>query len=414
MINLKPFSIISKIKNNTNIFPRAEIKNIRLFYVLTIFNNTWFIAGNWIFFWTRFMSYRQLGWVDGTAFAFGLLMEIPSGAISDLIGKRKTIIAAMFFLSSSVISLSLTSSLGMLWVSWMFTQLGWALYSGAAEALAYDTLVEYNQEKSYEKVISFSSSAASVTSILGTLAGGLLYAIHFRLSHLAWGIFYLFGFIVSLKLREPKIDTEKFSFSGYAKQISDGIRQLIKPAIRPFLIIILMLMGSEYLYNWGLVKPATATHFGFGDQQLAIILAVFGIINAILAQLIPFFRKKISDKKGLYFLAIVMGAGYILTYFDLGYLGVLPMFIIAASGYLAYPWISIVVNREIPSKFRATTLSTVALITRIPYVVLAIIAGSMLEQGRINVFNFILGAAIILSILVSSAEYAKQKLTNKR
>lgn len=175
-----------------------------------------------------------------------------------------------------------------------------------------------------------------------------------------------------------------------------------------------MLMGSEYLYNWGLVKPATATYFGFGDKQLAIILAVFGIINAILAQLIPFFRKKISDKKGLYFLAIVMGAGYILTYFDLGYLGVLPMFIIAASGYLSYPWISIVVNREIPSKYRATTLSTVALITRIPYVLLAIIAGSMLEQGRINVFNFILGCAIILSILISSAEYAKQKLTNHK
>ena len=101
------------------------------------------------------------------------------------------------------------------------------------------------------------------------------------------------------------------------------------------------------------------------------------------------------------FLSFVMGAGFLLAFFDLKYFGLIPMFLIAASGCLAYPWVSVVVNKEIPSQYRATTLSAVAFLTKIPYAALAIIAGKMAGMGSLNVFNLCVGAAVMIGTLIS-------------
>ena len=74
---------------------RSEKRNIYLFYLLSATMNFWFIASNWIYFWTKYMTFGQLGWVDAAGFGFAILLEIPSGAIADLFGKRKTILFGM-------------------------------------------------------------------------------------------------------------------------------------------------------------------------------------------------------------------------------------------------------------------------------------------------------------------------------
>lgn len=175
-------------------FPESQFLNIRLFYVLTALNNVWFVAGNWIFFWTRFMTFGQLGLVDATAFTFGLLMEIPSGAVSDLIGKKATILFSMFLATVGIFGFATTTTLTQLWISFFIMQLGTAFYSGAAEALAYDTLVEKKREHRFDQVMATNGSVALVTLVTTTLAGGLMYALVCSLfpinpSRMGWHIF---------------------------------------------------------------------------------------------------------------------------------------------------------------------------------------------------------------------------------
>ena len=118
--------------------PLIENRN----YLLAVANGTSFIVGNWIFFWTRFMTYGELGVVDGVAFAFGLILGVPTGAVADIIGKKKTVVAAMFLAFFGILCLSLSSSMVPIFLFFLLWQMGMALYSGAAEALAYDTLVD--------------------------------------------------------------------------------------------------------------------------------------------------------------------------------------------------------------------------------------------------------------------------------
>ena len=114
----------------------------------------------------------------------------------------------------------------------------------------------------------------------------------------------------------------------------------------------------------------------------------------LLANYIPYLRQRISDKRGLALLVAIMAAGYLLAALPLGYWGIITIFMLFFAGTLAFPWASIVVNKEISAKYRATTLSTLALITKIPYVLLAVLAGNLVEKNQLHIF--MIGTGIVL------------------
>ncbi len=346
------------------------------------------------------MTYGQLGWVDGIAFAFALVLDVPTGAIADIFGKKKTITAALFASFAGSMMIATGSTLPVIFIGWMITNLGFALYSGAAEALAYDTLVDLKQEDRYEKVISKASSIDLYVEAATVFIGGLLYGLNFRLPHILWSLAYFVGFVVSFWLIEPHIDTIKFSFKNYFKQLGVGVQELLKPNLRRYFIYFFILLGIYYMYSWGFIRPAIADSFGFKAQAQGIILPILTLSSAFLMRYIPFLKKKISDFTGLLIMAIIMAISFYLASFPVGYWGFLIMVFIAFSGKLAYPWISIIVNKEIPSANRATTLSTISLITKIPYVLVAVIAGKAVQEGQLKTFNSYVGLLILAGIII--------------
>jgi MFS family permease len=390
----------TKFKKN-NFFPKSKIKNIKLFYILSALNNVWFIEGNWFFFWLRFMTAGQLGLLDASVFAYGLVAEIPSGAVADLLGKRKTLIGAMMMTGVGTMFMSFAQGFWHLAIGFTIAQTGWALYSGAAEAFAYDSLVDFDEEESYDEVISASSSINRIVTVITILLGGLLYPWNFRSTHFVWSICCFIAIFVAWKLTEPKSDTEKFSFQNYLNQLKEGTLALFNKKLKFFIVIIIALLGGDFMFNWGMVKPAVGEMFGFMAQSQSLLFATFTAISAIFVKFIPQMRKKFSDKQGLFILTGLMGFSYLLAGFPLKLFGMIPMLLIAMLGTLAHPWMSIVVNKEIASKYRATALSTVALLAKIPYVALAILAGKMIDKGQLNIFLLGVGLAILLSVVLT-------------
>ncbi len=393
-----------------NFFPQANIKNIKLFYILSALNNVWFIEGNWFFFWLRFMTSGRLGLLDASVFAYGLIAEIPSGAIADLLGKRKSLIVAMIMTGIGTMLMALTQGFWHLAIGFVIAQTGWALYSGAAEALAYDSLVDKNKESSYDEVISASSSINRVVTVITILLGGLLYSWHFRSTHFAWSLSCFAALFIAWQLKEPKSDTEHFSFSNYVNQLTDGTKAIFSKKLRFFIFIIIALLGGDFMFNWGMVKPAAGEMFGFFAQSQAILFAGFTFIGAILVKFMPHVRKILTDKQGLFVLTGIMGLSYLFSGLPLGYFGMIPMLFISLSGTFAHPWMSIVVNKEIASKHRATALSTVALLAKTPYVVLAIVAGKMIEKNQLHLFMTSVGLVILSSVILS---FLLKKLVHK-
>ena len=222
-------------------------------------------------------------------------------------------------------------------------------------------------------------------------------------------IIFFLGIIASYFFIEPKFDTEKFSFKKYFNQLLAGVRELTQTELKKYIGFFFVLVGVYYLYSWGFVRPAIATSFGFLSREQAIILPALTIMGAFLVRLIPKFKNYVSDVTGLIILSIFMSIGFLLSTFNLGWYGLIPMILIAIAGHLATPWISIIVNKKIESKDRATTLSTIALLTKLPYVLIVITVGKMVEAGTLATFNLYTGITVISVALFSLLLFWKGK-----
>lgn len=394
--------------------PQWKNKNIRTFYILTVFNNCCFIAGNWIFFWTMFMSYEQLGMVDSIAIAFGMFMEIPTGALADLLGKKKTIISAFVFSTVGIFIMSAGISLTNILIGFLFAQLGWAIYSGSAEALAYDTLVDNKKEKEFDNVISFTNSVAIITAALSTLAGILFFKVAPNFPHVVWGFCNLAALVISLQLKEPKLDTEKFTWKTYLRQLSNGVRHMFSRKLLVYSVFFFLIVGVVLMYDWGLIKPAIAVQNGLMSDGQGIVFAVAGILSGLSALAVPFLKKKLSDFKGLLLLGLILVLVWVAFGFKLNFWVSIPMFTISIIGGIAYPWISASINKRIPSKDRATSISTIALVGKLPYVLVALIAGKMIENNELSLFCFGLAVIIFAGLVVNLFlnTFIQEKQTN--
>ena len=362
--------------------------NILLFYILTSGTNFWFVGSNWIYFWTKYISYGFLGWVDGLAFAFSLFLEVPSGAIADIIGKKFTLLIAMFcgFIGTLLIATTTTSL--QLTVGWFITQIAYSFYSGSAEALAYDSLPTINKEIIWEKVVTTAYTIESFSTALSTLIGGFLYYYWFRLPQFFWSFGFLIATIAAIFIVEPKKDSYKFSLNQYFTQIKEGTANLFKKEIKIYTFFIFSILGTYFLYSFGFIRPAIATSFGFYAREQSIIFSSLTFMGVLVVKMIPFIRSKLGDFYGLAVLSLLMSSGFFIASANVGTYGIFSILVIAISAKLATPWVSIIINKHINPNNRATTLSALTFIQKLPYVLIAVIAGNLIEKGMLTSFNF--------------------------
>jgi len=380
---------------------KGKERNVMLFYILTASTNLWFAASNWLYVWRRFMSFGELGWVDGIGFGFSVLLEVPSGALADILGKRITLIMSNIAATCGILLIALGNTFWEIFIGNLIVQFGWALYSGASEAMAYDSLIDLRKEHLFSQVLAKSNLVMSYAAAFGYYVGGFLYDIHWRMPHIVWGLSYVPAIIASFLIIEPISDTEKFTMQGYWNKIVLGTKELFIPKLRKYLIIIFILLGVYFLYTWGFIRPAIATSFGFYSKEQSIILPVLTLACAYLIQFLPAIKRRLSTSAGLTILSTMLAFGFLLSALPIGYWGIVPMFLIALAGKFSGPWISILINEEISSAYRATTLSTVALFSKIPYVVGAVVIGSAFEDGYLMQFCLGMGLTILVVTAIS-------------
>ena len=356
------------------------------------------------------MSFGQMGWVDAIGFGVSLLLVIPTGAFADIFGKRLTLILSNLFAMIGILVIAFSNSFTGIFVGNIITQIGWAMYSGAADALAYDSLLSVHEESLFSIVLAKANQYMSYAAAFGYFVGGILYALYWRLPHIVWGLSYIPGIIVAFLLVEPKIaEKEHFSVKAYINKIHLGIKELLLPQLRKYILLILILLGVYFLYTWGFVRPAIATSFGFYSQEQSIILPILTLSAAFLLQYLPFIQRKISGFMGLSILAFIMAFGFFISAFHVGYWGIIPMILIVIAGRFGGPWVSLIINNEISSSYRATTLSTVSLLSKVPYVVVAVLIGSALEKNMLSQFCFVLAGIILFATLLSGGLYIQSK-----
>jgi len=156
------------------------------------------------------------------SFALGLMVfsvvslssaiaEVPTGVISDFIGRKKTIIVGALFSTLSLFVYALSGSFLMLAIGSIFGGIGRSFFSGNNDALLYDSLLEEGQEKKYGDLVGKVSSMFQVGLGISALIGGFIADI--SLAYVMWAsiIPQVITIFIGLFIIEPKNHNEKMS-----------------------------------------------------------------------------------------------------------------------------------------------------------------------------------------------------------
>ena len=375
--------------------------NARIYLIFGFLQSLWFIEAVWYFYWAKFLTYSQIGVVFSFLVILGLLAEIPTGYLADKYGRKKSVVGGTSLLFIGSILMTSAQNALMLIIGVSIMSIGRAFISGALEAIVYDDLKRGGEQDMWDYLCSTKLQISLLAYIIAVPIGGFLYTVNFRLPNLLEALSMLVSIFVAMKLMDVNVTTKSLESTFKLKEILIGFRELWSIKLRPYIIPSFMIISVFELYDWGLSKPAMATTFGLDTRGQAVIYTILAVANILTIGMLSRMRRSWGDYWGLRLLNFFSGLAFMISSYSIGYLGIGILWILEFSGNLGGPWTSSVINEHTRSTYRATTLSTLAFMTRIPHLFVNIIAGLALDGDGIGVFHWWLGIIIIFLVGVT-------------
>lgn len=379
--------------------------NIRVSYVLAFLSELYFPISVWLFFYLRYLDFKQVAVITAVQVIAQNLFEIPTGAFADTVG-RKTAVFLSFLLYGAVeLFIGFTSVFWAFVILELFRGLSASLYSGSLEALAYDTLKEEGKESEFDHVIANTETYAWIGLFLAAVTGGFLYFYNFRAPFLLQGLVYIIGALIALRLREPRVDTMKYSFRGFFRQNVAGFREIFATRRVAQISVVFIILGAGYFFASNLLGISQAREYGMDPRGVGFLFGTGYILSAIASQGFPKLKAWLGARKLLMLTAAILLTSFLFA----RYVGIITgsVLIIAriASSTTFRNSRSSILNRFIESKNRATAISTIVLLSQLPFALFAFFAGSYMDSHSPNSFALVLGIFLVILLLLQQAVF---------
>ncbi|MEM9446695.1 MAG: MFS transporter [Verrucomicrobiota bacterium] len=330
--------------------------------------------------------------------------EVPSGALADLIGrKRLLVMASMLMVVEMVLLIVLplgnnTLVFAVILLNRVLSGIAEALASGADEALAYDSFTEAEREKRWPEVLAKLTRWQSIGFFFAMMFGALLYDAGWMNKLLSWSGFSctsedalrfpiyatlvtaILAFISTISMKELSslCPSQRASVREAYQQIWNAAGWAFKMPIVVVIILFALLhdsiarlfytLGSQY---YRLIEYPEAVFGVIGS-----CIAVLGIITASLGK---WLIGRFSLKWNMLVVTLAMLFGFLGLSFAIPYWGILFMIPLAIGFSLVSFFVSHYLNKEVDSKHRATVLSFKGLALNLGFGVLSLVYMILLE-----------------------------------
>lgn len=385
--------------------------NLRVAYFFSFVSQMFFPIAIWLFFYTKFLSFKEIALISAFGYIASILLEIPTGAFADIVGRRKAIVLSYFIFSATMLGIAFSTSFAMFLFFVILGTLGDALYSGSLEALVYDSLKDSGEESQFTHVTTRMETLTWLGLFVGSILGGFMYQYWFRLPYITQAIVTFIAGISALKLVEPHIDSKKYKLSDFLAQNTLGLRELFGNLRTSQLTIIFIIIGSGYVIAASILGISQAKEYGIEPQMVGILFAGGYIIAALSSHFYPQLKQKVGGKT-----LLIIATGILVSSFIFAkYVGVIfgAFFILMriATSTTFRNTRSILFNEFFSSKNRATALSTLTLLTNLPYAILAYLIGDYIDKTSPNTFSLVLGIGIVVLLVGQQAIFSLVRKT---
>lgn len=386
-------------------------KNIRFFIITSIFQWFYVPIGVWVLIWRSNLSWGQIGLVTSIGLLVSLLLELPSGALADLWGRKNTVLFGRIIGVVGFLTLAFANNFWMFAIGNSLYLANWAFESGALSALLFDSMKENGRsEEEYQKVESDAFFWCTIGMAIASGLGGYLYTIHKQLPYLLTSLVALGAFFSALGLEEPKIDSIKVSLRIYVRQNWEGFLHIFRNSkIRAISIFSILIDFVAYTGLWYLYEPRLA-EAGFPATWLGFLVSGTYLIRAFGTRLIPL-ALRLGDAKIPIVLTLFQAIGSFFSFFENGFGAIGSVYLRKMSDGFRKPILSRLQNVELESKYRATSLSAISLLSNILISAAGPFIGYLIEHGKVSTtlgYFSIVGMVIVLpSAIHLSMQIAK-------
>ena len=135
------------------------------------------------------------------------VLEVPTGLASDLLGRRKTMVAGALISFVALFLYATGLNIWVLFVGAFCEGLGRSLFSGTDRALLYETLREQEQSRQFETIFGKLSSVEQISLGVSAVIGGLLALISLHIVMWVAATAALASFICSLYFVDVEQET---------------------------------------------------------------------------------------------------------------------------------------------------------------------------------------------------------------
>lgn len=378
-------------------------RNIKLDYLNTFLTNLNMQSFVWVLYLTYcHMSLMQIGILEGIYHATGILFEIPSGALADLVGRKRSMILSRICVTVSCIIMMFSRSFWLFAVSFVLQALGNNLNSGSEEALVYDSMKCLSEENMYRKVNGRINMLIEISQAIATVAGGILAEYSYFWCYAACVVISLLAVLPVLFMIEPPVAAN----SG-KKEPLDGFRTVIRHFEVSFEILAGDLRILKIITYFSIVFASYTllffysqqyySDFGYSKIEISVIFLLAGIFSCFGALLSNRLYCRLGEK-----ISVISSLSIAMTLICFGFrkpaISIVAFVIAGFFNSVLYPVESEALNALIPSEQRATLISVNSMFFSVMMIVMFPIAGALADQWGLPCIIRMLGILLLLFV----------------
>lgn len=332
--------------------------NIKRNYTFSLIQNIDLTRGIWMLYLaSKGMTLTQLGLLETIFHITSFLMEVPTGAVADIYGRRISRILGRLFSVISVVILLFSDSFVWFAGSFIITALSYNLESGAGDALIYDSMKELGVDNDYMRVSGNKEMIYQIAAIISFLAGGYLATRSYDMAFVITVAVGILTFGYAFLFVEPTIGKKVFEGRirhQFIDQLKESIRILRGQKRLGFLILfsqfIMSFVTTVFFYLQNYMKGD-----GYSETAIGALYAVTALGGAILAPQVYKIEAIIKERGILLYMPIITTLSlYGIAFSKWHFLFFIPMSLAEGLIFIA---LGDYINKVIPSEHRATILS---------------------------------------------------------
>jgi len=347
----------------------------------------------------------------GVFYLSTLVLEIPTGVIADLLGKKKTLLLSRFMYIIEITMIAFWNGFWIFLIAKMISGAGVSLGSGTSSAMTYDSLKKLKREDEHKKISGEITSLSNLSMAFVFIIGAFLFEINNKLPAIASLPIITIGFLISFLYTEPFPNKHKLTLKNSWNHLVKGLKEFIAKKYLVYLALFSLASASAIAIMLSM-SSAYLKAVQIPVSLIGIIAFISSMITAFSSKKAHKIEKKLGEKRSLLAIQIVVVAAIVLMSLMIPYVSVLFYLLIALVAGFSAVVESDYLNKRVKSENRATMLSINNLFASVGLTILFPLIGYLIDLYSIKTAYLIYGIIFLVYFTILAIIFSKTIRSN--